>query len=127
MQFPVDEQRTMGLFDGTPLERPVLCDHCGRDVKVCGCEPTQAAVDNEPNVPPSAQSLKVRVEKRKRGKSVTVVAGLRGSSQQRKELLSALKNLCGAGGTLQDEALEIQGDHRQRVVEELRRRSFRVA
>ncbi|MEM8732885.1 MAG: translation initiation factor [Planctomycetota bacterium] len=115
----------MGLFDGTELERPVLCERCGDDIKVCGCEPI-LQVESEPEITPEKQSLRVRVEKRKRGKLMTVVAGFRGSQQQRQSVLTELKNTCGAGGTIDDGNVEIQGDHKERVCEHLKKMGFRA-
>ena len=40
--------------------------------------------------------------------------------------LSELKKMCGAGGTLRDDAIEIQGDHRDRLAERLRALGYRV-
>lgn len=114
----------MGLFDGTALERPVLCDRCEQDLKVCVCPPEQAV---EPEVEPSRQRLKVRVDKRKRGKLMTVASGFTGSLRQRQTVLSALKNHCGAGGTIVDDSVEIQGDHVVRVREKLEQLKFRIA
>lgn len=115
----------MGLFDGTPLERPVLCDRCGLDVKECKCPPVTKEVE-EQLIPPEKQSPKLRVEKRKKGKVVTVVAGLRGSHTQQLELLKQLKNECGAGGTLSEGNIEIQGDHRERLAAVLKRIGFKM-
>ena len=115
----------MGLFDGTALERPVLCDSCGLDVKECSCPPVES-VEAEPEVAPEKQSPKLRIEKRKKGKTVTVVAGLRGSTKQRQELLTKLKNECGAGGTLADGNIEIQGNHLNRLNSVLRKLGFRI-
>jgi translation initiation factor 1 len=60
----------------------------------------------------------------RRGKVVTVVRGLP------RPLLEAraaeLKRLCGAGGTVKDGAIEIQGDHRDRAAEQLRVLGHRV-
>ena len=115
----------MGLFDGTALERPVLCERCGADVKVCQCAP----LDNkaaEVELAPDKQRLKVRVEKRKRGKIVTVVAGFTGSLSQRQEVLTQLKNHCGAGGTIDAGNLEIQGDHAQRIRKPLENLGFKI-
>lgn len=113
----------MGLFDGTELERPVLCEMCGSDIKLCNCEPAEGP---EPEVAPAKQSLKVRVDRRKRGKLMTVVAGQRGSASQRQQLLTDLKNHCGAGGTIADGDIEIQGDHNDRVRAFLQSQGFRV-
>lgn len=65
------------------------------------------------SLPPSAQRLALRVESRKKGKTVTVVSGFVLSPEDRKALARALKDACGAGGTDGEEAIEIQGDHRE--------------
>jgi translation initiation factor 1 len=53
------------------------------------------------------------------GKVVTVIRGLP-SGPALLTLAADLKRLCGAGGAVKDEALEIQGDHRERLAERLR-------
>lgn len=113
----------MGLFDGTPLERPVTCDRCGKDVKQCMC-PAESVRQAE--VAPEDQRLSVSLEKRKRGKAVTVIAGLTGSVEQSKLLLKTLKQDCGAGGTLEGSQIELQGDHRQRSSQWLRAEGYRL-
>lgn len=116
----------MGLFDGTALERPVLCDQCDQDVKTCGCPPPQNQ-EAEPRVEPAKQLLKIRIEKRKRGKLMTVIAGFRGPHNQRQDLLTELKDLCGAGGTLADGNIEVQGSHQSRIRQFLETRQYRIA
>jgi translation initiation factor 1 len=49
---------------------------------------------------------------------VTVVRGL--PARELQERASELKRLCGAGGAVKDGAVEIQGDHRDRIAERLR-------
>lgn len=113
----------MGLFDGTPLERTVVCQRCGADARQCGC------TDDSPqlaDVPPAQQPLGVSLEKRKRGKLVTLIAGLTGSVAQNKQLLKVLKDDCAAGGTLEAGLIELQGDHRQRIAVCLRNRGYPV-
>ena len=113
----------MGLFDGTPLERPVVCERCGADTRDCGCT---AQSPQLVDIPPAEQSLSVSLEKRKRGKLVTLVSGLTGSAAQNKQLLKALKDDCGAGGTLQAGQIELQGDHRPRIAGWLREQGYPV-
>lgn len=108
----------MGLFDGTALERPILCERCGKDVKVCQCPPE--------DVLPGKQSLKVRVEKRKRGKLVTVIAGFSCSVEQMQSTLSRLQTQCGAGGCVADGNIELQGDHTSRAPALLTSLGYRV-
>ena len=108
----------MGLFDGTPLERPVVCDRCSLDVRLCRCPPL--------DTPAEKQSLKFRLEKRKGGKLVTVVVGFHCSDQQLLTCLSALKSQCGAGGTINDGNVELQGDHTQRIGPILKTLGYRL-
>ncbi len=106
----------MGLFDGTPLENAVLCTRCGQALKHCQCPPLEDdPAANSPSLPPDRQRLKVKVEKRRRGKLVTVISGFQGSQQELQQLLTELKNHCGAGGTVAAQTLEIQGDQQQRL------------
>ncbi|HSB42573.1 MAG TPA: stress response translation initiation inhibitor YciH [Methylomirabilota bacterium] len=54
------------------------------------------------------------------GKTVTVIHGLPERGPALEARLSELKRLCGAGGTVKDGVLEIQGDHRERLAASLR-------
>jgi translation initiation factor 1 len=113
----------MGLFDGTALECPVLCEQCGGDSKHCKCPPIRKPVVD---TPPEKQSLKVRLDKRKRGKLVTVISGFTGSAAQLHETLSHLQSQCGAGGTIDGQSLELQGDHTVRIRDLLKSRGYRI-
>jgi translation initiation factor 1 len=53
----------------------------------------------------------------RKGKTVTLISGLPVSGDDLKELLKSLKQQCGTGGAVTDGDLEIQGDHRDRLVE----------
>lgn len=110
----------MRLFAGTPFDRPPTCERCGKLESECQCPPPAA-----PLVPPSEQSVRVAVEKRERGKVVTAVHGL-ASDAALPELLKTLKTACGAGGTLKDGVLEIQGEHASRVSELLGDLGYRL-
>jgi translation initiation factor 1 len=59
------------------------------------------------------------------GKVVTVIRGLP-SGTALLTLAADLKRLCGAGGTVKGGALEIQGDHRDRLAAWLRQRGHTV-
>ena len=54
------------------------------------------------------------------GKVVTAIHGLRTRGAALDALAAELKRLCGAGGSVKDGLVEIQGDHRERVAEKLR-------
>jgi translation initiation factor 1 len=77
-------------------------------------------------LPPDKQTAKLRVEKRQKGKIVTVVDGLPATGNDLPKLLSQLQATCGAGGTLKDSTLEIQGDHLTRVTTFLTEKGYRI-
>jgi translation initiation factor 1 len=60
------------------------------------------------------------------GKTVTVIHGLAERGPALEARLSELKKMCGAGGTLRGEVIEIQGDHRDRLAERFRTLGYRV-
>lgn len=58
------------------------------------------------------------------GKGVSVVTGLPLAPAELDELATRLKKLCGAGGAVKDGVIEIQGDHRDRLVTELQKLGY---
>jgi translation initiation factor 1 len=71
-----------------------------------------------PDLPPNQQNLRVQVSRKGRGgKTVTVVSGFQTSAETLATVLKTLKTQCGTGGTLKANELEIQGDHKQKLVE----------
>lgn len=88
-----------------------ICPGCGWAVRDCKCSTTLA---NEPV--PARVVAKLRMEKKGRGgKTVTVVDGLPRNAGFLKELSQELKRACGTGGAVEDTAIELQGDVRERV------------
>lgn len=67
-----------------------------------------------------------RETKGRRGKGVTVITGIPLARAELTALARELKARCGSGGTVRGGVIEIQGEHRDRLVEELTRRGFRV-
>jgi translation initiation factor 1 len=53
-----------------------------------------------------------------------VISGLPLGAEELETLATRLKKLCGAGGAVKDGTIEIQGEHRDRLVEELRKLGF---
>ncbi len=101
------------LFAGTPWDQPLRCERCGELEAACQCPaPTSAT---PPRVPPQQQTARLSIENHKRGKSVTVVRGLAAGDNDLAELLTRLKAACGAGGTIKEDSIEIQGQHLVRV------------
>jgi len=97
-----------------------MCPKCGRPIAecVCGKQAVRASGDGVVRVG--------RESKGRRGKTVTLVTGAPGNEDALRALLTDLKRACGAGGALKDGLLEIQGDHRDAVVDELKKRGYKV-
>ena len=60
-------------------------------------------------------TAKLRVEKRRSGKVVTIVEGLPGGAAELESLLREWKRTCGTGGTRNEGTIELQGDQRERL------------
>jgi translation initiation factor 1 len=58
------------------------------------------------------------------GKGVSVISGLPLRPEDLESLATRLKKLCGAGGAVKDGAIEIQGEHRDRLVAELQKLGY---
>ena len=101
------------LFAGTQWDRPPRCERCGAPESECNC-PTVVA---EPvRLDPGTQTARLRVEKRPKGKMVTVIRGLDPTGNDLDALAAKLKSAIGGGGTVKDDgAIEVQGDHLDRV------------
>ncbi|MBI5640826.1 MAG: translation initiation factor [Nitrospirae bacterium] len=75
---------------------------------------------------PALQKVTVRVDRKaRRGRSVTVVEGIRMPDKEREAFLKKLKAELGTGGTLTLAGLEIQGDHCDSLLAALRKMGYR--
>ncbi|MEM7163940.1 MAG: translation initiation factor [Planctomycetota bacterium] len=68
------------------------------------------------SVAPGEQHARVHLDKRAKGKVVTVIEDLVLTDGDLKQLGKALKNACGTGGTIRPGAVELQGDCRERAL-----------
>ncbi len=66
------------------------------------------------------QKLDVKLDsKKRRGKTVTVISGFQSNPSELERIAQLLKKSCGAGGTVLDNTIEIQGVHRAKAIEML--------
>ena len=71
-----------------------------------------------PELPPNQQNLKVQATRSgRKGKTVTVISGFQLKPETLEQLVKQLKAQCGAGGTVKENTIEIQGDHKQKLLE----------
>jgi len=101
-----------GLVYSTESGR--MCPGCRQPVAACTCK-AQPAVAGDGVARVSRQS------KGRGGKTVTLVKGLALDAVALAALGKQLRTACGAGGTVKDGTIEIQGDHCELVIEALRK------
>jgi len=106
-----------GLVYSTDAGR--MCPACRQPVAACIC--------NAPAAPAGDGIVRVsRETKGRAGKGVTLVRGLALDADALTQLARELKAACGSGGTVKDGVIEIQGEHRDRVIAALRARGMTV-
>jgi translation initiation factor 1 len=100
--------------------RELLCPKCHQLKSTCTCK-------SEPSAPSKTTVVRVgRETKGRRGKGVTIISDLPLNDHDLTELAATLKQRLGTGGTVKDGRIEIQGDHRDRIVQELESQGYRV-
>ena len=82
-----------------------ICPKCSLPKELCICE----QISKEETI------IKVKIQKRRYGRKVTVVEGLDPNEIDLPDLLSKMKSANACGGTLKRKQLELQGDHRRKV------------
>lgn len=99
-----------------------VCPGCGEAQQACRCGQDSAAARV-----PRRIVARLRMEKKGRGgKTVTVVDGLPNNPTFIKELGQELKRVCGTGGAVLEDGVELQGDLRDRVRVVLTGKGFHV-
>lgn len=79
------------------------------------------------SLPPRQQTAYLhRDSKGRGGKTVTLVKRLVLSEEDMKNLARQLKQVCGSGGTVRDDVIEIQGEHREKIAAVLKKLGYGV-
>ena len=99
-------------------EQGRMCPACRKAAADCACSKTEEAPAGDGRVRVSRQT------QGRKGKGVTVISGLPLNRSELAELGKQLKKRCGTGGTVKDGVIEIQGDRRDMLVDELQKRGF---
>ncbi len=91
-----------------------ICPKCGLPRELCICE----------TIAKEAQRIKIKTEKRRYGKLITVISGISHKEINLKDLAKKLKSKFACGGTVKKDLIELQGDHKQKVKDELIKLGF---
>ena len=116
--MPKSKKASGGLVYST--DRGRLCPQCQRAVAECVCGKARPASLGDGIV------RLHRETKGRGGKAVTLVKGLPLAGDELKSLAKILKQRCGVGGSIKDNCIEIQGDQRATLKQELENRGYRV-
>jgi translation initiation factor 1 len=96
-----------------------ICPSCEKPQAVCACRKKQA-----PPVP-SDGVIRIRREVKGRGgKTVTVASGFKLDDDGLIKLAAELKRRCGTGGSAKDGEILIQGDHRETLLAEFKKKGI---
>ena len=108
-----------GLVYSTDAGR--MCPLCRQAVSACRCATRATAIVVGDGIVRVSRESKGRA-----GKEVTVVRALALDAPALAALGKRLRTACGAGGTVKDGALEVQGDHAERIVDLLSAEGWNV-
>ena len=98
------------------------CKKCGKALKKCRCIASSQLKIKAPN-----QTIKIQYEKKgRKGNGVCVITNLTLPSAELKTLAKELKTKCGSGGSIKDQQIEIQGDHREIIKAALEEKQYKV-
>lgn len=94
-----------------------------------GCQQPQPQCQCKQNLTPPAGDGIIRVSRQtkgRKGKGVTLIAGIPLAADDLKILAKQLKKSCGTGGTVKDGIIEIQGDYREQILAALVKLGYQV-
>jgi translation initiation factor 1 len=75
--------------------------------------------------PAGGKGIRIRLDRRASGRVVTLVCGVPGAAAEVAALARDLRAACGSGGTVREDTIELQGDHRDKIEAALAARGLR--
>jgi len=109
--------KSQGMVYSTDTGR--TCPGCGHPVAQCCCSRGKSLPSGDGVVRISRQT------KGRKGTGVCLISGLPLAEAEMKLLANQLKKRCGSGGTVKNGVIEIQGDHRETLVDALTKAGYK--
>jgi len=103
-----------------------ICPKCGKPSAKCTCKKKKPAKAIKPRSGyPGDGIIRIRREvKGRKGKTATVIIGIPLDDNDLKQFAKELKQRCGTGGSIKDGAIIIQGDHRNTILDEIKKKGY---
>jgi translation initiation factor 1 len=102
-----------------------ICPRCNAAKGSCRCAPGKQKIQSAS--PPTDGFIRIfRETKGRKGAGVTLIKGLSGESDDLKQLAKQLKQLCGCGGAVKGDCIEIQGNQREKIKQWLEAKDYKV-
>ena len=83
-------------------------------------------IQEHKEIPPNRQNIRLHLQRLPGNRIVTIVEGYIGSNKMFLELSKYLKKSCGVGGSIKNQTILIQGNHREKILKLLSERGFKV-
>ena len=93
-----------------------ICNLCGLPDELCICQ----------EIAKEQQKAIIRTDRRRYGKMVTIVEGIDDSAIDIHDLAKTLKSRCASGGTVKGRTIELQGEHKKRAAQVLKKNGYQV-
>ena len=101
-----------------------ICPSCQKPVSECICKKKTLKTQLETK---QDGIIRIRREvKGRKGKTVTVIYGFQSDQSNLKAITKQLKQQCGTGGSVKDDMIIIQGDHRENLMKLLKAQGHKV-
>ena len=104
-----------------------ICPDCGKPVSSCMCRNKKNGTQQPARKYPDDGIIRImRETKGHNGKTVTIIGNTPFKETELKEFAKKLKARCGTGGTVKDNEIIIQGDHRQVILDEIIKQGYKA-
>ncbi len=93
-----------------------ICNLCGLPDELCICQ----------EIAKEQQKAVISTVRRRYGKMVTIVEGIDDTAIDINQLTKILKSSCASGGTVKGRTIELQGEHKKRASQVLKKNGYQV-